>query len=561
MKKTFKKILTMACAMGLCVICLTGCSWLKIDNKRYYNRVVASIGEKEFYKKDLIEAFNNYGYQYYESYGLSLEDSISQTINTMVDRWLLLEHVKSIKKYDDYVKASALKIKAEAFEYMQDSIFTFENQVREEWDMVIDGDQEDEEEKKTLRAEETIYEPTTYYEDGVVYRSPVGSTEDDDPFVDGSITNSAHFNKDRQIITDPKISNEAWTRYMSSLQESAEKEGRSTKEADVLLHEENRLIELLTNNMYLEAYENDFYGNLPVQVDKVVDYFKRQYKSQRDSYLADESLYHTKMKNASTEYVYFHPNSGNEYVNVKHILIKFSDAQTEALKALDKEKENGEISEAAYDAKRRNIVNQTTSTFEMNGETKTWNAVVSTNNQTSVYEYVLSQVTGSNIVDRCAQFNELMYIFNDDEGSMNSEFDYVVNLDTEVTDQMVKPFADGVRALDEANGGDGAGSIDYIVSEYGIHIIFHAGNAKNLIEEKNIDNLSNEEILRILCTNYTTPESNKSIFNYIYDTLKLDEKAYDAKSQGDINTIRTAYRNNGVELVLYVDHYKDLWED
>ena len=515
MKKIFKKILTMACALGLCVICLTGCSWLKIDNQRYYNRVVATIGEKNFYKKDLIEAFNNYGYQYYESYGLSLEDSVAKTIDTMIDRWLLLEHVKSIKKYDDYVKDSALKIKAEAFEYMQDSIFTFETQVREEWDMVIDQPEESAEEEKGLRAEETIYEPTTYYEDGVVYRSPVGSTEDDDPILDASVTNSAHFNKDRQIITDPKVSNEAWTRYMSSLQETAEKEGRSTKEADVLLHEENRLIELLTNNLYLEAYENDFYGNLPVNVEKVVEHYKKQYKAQRDSYLADENLYHTKMKNASSEYVYFHPNSGNEYVNVKHILIKFSDAQTEALKALDAEKENGEITEVAYEAKRRNIVNQTTSTFEMDGETKTWNAIVSTNNQTSVYEYVMSHVTGATLQDKCAQFNELMYIFNDDEGSMNSEFDYVVNLDTEVTDQMVKPFADGVRALDESNDGEGAGSMDYIVSEYGIHIIFHAGNKTNLIEEKNID----------------------------------------------INTIRTSLKNSGVEITLYEDHYKDLWED
>ena len=143
---------------------------------------------------------------------------------------------------------------------------------------------------------------------------------------------------------------------------------------------------------------------------------------------------------------------------------------------------------------------------------------------------------------------------------MNSEFDYVVNLDTDVTDQMVKPFANGVRALDKSNGGEGEGSMSYIVSEYGIHIIFHAGNAKNLINENNINNVNDKDLLRILCTNYTTPESNKTIFNFIYDQLKLDENSYNIKSQGDINTIRTELAQKGVVIKYYEDNYKDLFE-
>ena len=65
MKKLIKKILTTLCALTLCVLCLTGCSWLQIDKARYYNEVVVTIGNKdaitkEFTKKDLIEAFSNY---------------------------------------------------------------------------------------------------------------------------------------------------------------------------------------------------------------------------------------------------------------------------------------------------------------------------------------------------------------------------------------------------------------------------------------------------------------------------------------------------------------------
>lgn len=614
MKKLIKKLLTMACSLILCVLLLSGCSWLKIDNNRYYNQVVVSIGDHDFYKKDLIEAFNNYGYQYYESYGYTLEESVNYTIGSMIDRWLLLENVKSNPKYK-VDEPEYLEIKQEAFEYMQDSIFTFEDQVRTEWDMKIEGG-ESSEEKTPLRAAEEEYTPSTYYSvvldrvetypddstkefyKGVVTRSQEFEVEEDYTIekeiegtddtktvtyykvveevhnhthveVDDSITKDTHFNKSKQIITDKKVSDEAWTRYVKSLQDQAKSEGRSTKEADVLLHEEKRLETLIENNRYLEKYEHDFYANLPVDSESILTYFRTQYKEQKEKFSAKESLYHTAMESASSEYVYYHHNSGNEYVNVKHILIKFNDAQTEAVKMLNTEfgvtndgsdEDEERKQNAVYKAKMQKIVNQTTSTFEMDGETKTWNALVSSNDEYSVLEYVQEHVTGSTLAERAAQFNELMYIFNDDEGSMNSEFDYVVNLDTNVTDKMVKPFADGVRALDKSNGGDGAGSMDYIISEYGIHIIFHAGNAVNLIEDKNIDNINDEELLRILCNTYTTPESNKSIFNLLFDKLKLDETAYDTKSQLDIYTIRTEMANNGVVIKYYEDNYKDLWK-
>ena len=99
MKKIVKKFLTIACTLVLCLVCLTGCSWLEIDRQKYYNDVVVSIGNKNFYKKDLIEAFSNYGYQYYESYGYGLEESVNYTIGSMIDRWLLLEEVKKDEAY------------------------------------------------------------------------------------------------------------------------------------------------------------------------------------------------------------------------------------------------------------------------------------------------------------------------------------------------------------------------------------------------------------------------------------------------------------------------------
>ena len=577
MKKLIKKLLTIACCFTLCMVVLTGCSWLKIDNYKYYNAVVASVGDKDFTKRDLMNAYNGYGYQYYQNFGQSMEDAINSTINSMIDRYLLLEEIKANPDYQ-LTDEDKLDIKVSAFDYMQDSIFTYEEQIRKEWDKTVDTE-EDKKAEEGLRKAETEYTPKTSYEDGVVYRLDDTTSTTDKPIVDGSITLDSHFSKAMQIVTDKKVSDEAWARYVKALQDGAESEGRDTSESAVLLFEEERLIDTMTTNKYLEKYKQDYYDNLPINTDAVLSYFRTQYNKQRTTFSANKSLYHKAMENASSEYVYYHVNSGNEYVNVKHILVNFSEAQKEAIKAINEEygitndyseEDESKKQNAAYKAKLDKIVAQTTSTFEMDGEEHTWNALNSVNGQYSVWEYVQSKVTGSTLKERAEQFNELVYIFNDDGGFMNSEFDYVVNLDTKVEDKMVKPFANGVRALDASSngedgkwlnateGGEGAGSMDYIISEYGIHIIFHAGNASNLIDNNMLNN--DEELLRLLCTTYTTPESNKSIFNMIWDKLDLDSSAYDVKSQADIHTIKTRLAGQGVEIVYYEDNYKDMWE-
>ena len=141
---------------------------------------------------------------------------------------------------------------------------------------------------------------------------------------------------------------------------------------------------------------------------------------------------------------------------------------------------------------------------------------------------------------------------------MNSEFDYVVNLDTNVTDQMVIPFADGVRELDTMYGGKGEGSMKWIISSYGIHIIFHDGNVKNIVDESTINN--DAKLLEILCNTYTTPDSNKSIFNYIYDTLKLDDSTYNNLTSQMVANARTQLKQQNIVIEYYVNNYKDLYE-
>ena len=69
----------------------------------------------------------------------------------------------------------------------------------------------------------------------------------------------------------------------------------------------------------------------------------------------------------------------------------------------------------------------------------------------------------------------------------NASFGFVVPVDEADGDNnLVEQFADGARTLysQNANGGN----MTYVVSEYGVHIIFNLGGVRNIIDPISIKN-------------------------------------------------------------------------
>ena len=44
------------------VVVLTGCSTFRVDKVKYYNEVLAKVGNDNITRFDLLSAYNNYGY-------------------------------------------------------------------------------------------------------------------------------------------------------------------------------------------------------------------------------------------------------------------------------------------------------------------------------------------------------------------------------------------------------------------------------------------------------------------------------------------------------------------
>ena len=83
------------------MVVLTGCAGFKINKVDYYNEVVAKVGNENITRFDLINAYNNYGYtNYVTQRGLSEKEALRNTMDSLVERKLVVNYAKDNAKYD-----------------------------------------------------------------------------------------------------------------------------------------------------------------------------------------------------------------------------------------------------------------------------------------------------------------------------------------------------------------------------------------------------------------------------------------------------------------------------
>ena len=548
------------CAMILSVFMFGGCNLIAVNNYKYYNQTVVTVNIKDGYgeeydsykksytKKDLLNAYYNYAYSYVQQGQLDAETGVNYAMNNMINTDLLYNYLKinffENDEYDvEFTEADENDVKLEAFDSMQDSIYEIEEEIFEEWGIeYLKKDELSDEETESLRASYTKYTSS------VEYIEELGKVilKDSASRVHDSRVAPEHF---VQNIRHEDVSREAYTRYVKQLQDNAKTEGVSTKEVDVLKAEEERLIKAYTRSKYFEIFEewyNKYYNftfdgenyvlNSDI-LDQVVETFKEEYIAQKAIYENDKDAYHTAMGGDDISGMYYHHS--DEYVYVSHILLKFSDAQVAEIEELDKKLSKNLITQERYDELVQDIANRTIVTYEIDGETYTSTAI-------NVYNRVSAYVNrGSDATEKAKLFNDMIYIYNDDEGIMNKDFAYVVNLDTNVTDKMVQPFADKAREMH--NTGSVGDMSDMVITEYGVHIMFYAGDVESVVSD--INSLTFADLIN----KKTQLSSEKSLFDIIYDEISTE--AYDTSATNYLRTIKEV-----VSIEYFKNAYKDLYE-
>ena len=90
----------MLCLLMMVTFTLTGCAGFSIYTVRYYNEVVATVGETEITRFELLNAYSSYGQTYYvEQMGLEPIEALSNTLDLLIDREILYQYALSEEKY------------------------------------------------------------------------------------------------------------------------------------------------------------------------------------------------------------------------------------------------------------------------------------------------------------------------------------------------------------------------------------------------------------------------------------------------------------------------------
>ena len=544
-----KKFITYIFSLLFCVTMFAGCSLIQLNPTKYYSQTVAQIvydknNKVNFTMKDLLEAYNNYGYQLQQNNStLSSEDALKQTAELMVQRYMLVKEIKN--QIGELTQGEKNVLMRETYEHINTTLASLEDEIRVEWDRVVNEDDKDEdsstEEEGPTEYQE--YKPTVervYYEEEVndvtKYKSKLVRVEEEKEPEDES--DPGEF---VQNITDADVSAEAWKRYMKTLQKNNEELGIKLSDEKAFEKEINRIYGVLEENKYISKYQEHLTKNLEIDSTSVVESYKQKYKRDYELYSNNESAYHTAMANdAST--VYYHPNSGNEYVYVTHVLLGFSDETLAKIKNLEKLYQSNSIEKSVYEAKLKQLQNIETTMidyYDENGNKKQISAQLA---YEEIYNNVSKYDKDVNFELRAKEFNKYIYKYNTDQGILNRDFAYVVNLDTNVEDQMVKEFADEARRLQKKEG-VGAMS-EPILTEYGYHIILNLGPVTNVVEYNNIDNLTWEALYNVK----TQPSSEKTLFHVEYDALNSDETK--------VNAILTSLVNDLAAQVEVVNYWE-----
>lgn len=545
-----KKFITYIFSLLFCVTMFAGCSLIQLNPTKYYSQTVAQIvydknNKVNFTMKDLLEAYDNYGYQLQQNNStLSSEDALKQTAELMVQRYMLVKEIKN--QIGELTQGEKNVLMRETYEHINTTLASLEDEIRVEWDRVVNEDDKDEdsstEEEGPTEYQE--YKPTVervYYEEEVndvtKYKSKLVRVEEEKEPEDES--DPGEF---VQNITDADVSAEAWKRYMKTLQKNNEELGIKLSDEKAFEKEINRIYGVLEENKYISKYQEHLTKNLEIDSTSVVESYKQKYKRDYELYSNNESAYHTAMANdAST--VYYHPNSGNEYVYVTHVLLGFSDETLAKIKNLEKLYQSNSIEKSVYEEKLKQLQNIETTLIDYYDEKGNKKQISAQLAYEEIYNNVSKYDKDVNFELRAKEFNKYIYKYNTDQGILNRDFAYVVNLDTNVEDQMVKEFADEARRLQKKEG-VGAMS-EPILTEYGYHIILNLGPVTNVVEYNNIDNLTWEALYNVK----TQPSSEKTLFHVEYDALNSDETK--------VNAILTSLVNDLAAQVEVVNYWEE----
>lgn len=397
------------CFLLIITATLTGCAGFSINKVKYYNEVLATVGDTHITRYDLLSAYNSYGRNYYlTQQGQSESEALDSTLTLLIDREVLYQYALNDGKYKPTAYQTNEVVKA-VFDMVDNNVKTYITTAKTQLNITstTEEDESTNDDKTAYKLEDYLYKKraklqptgeysttTTYYLDAektqisseetayfatkttpiykIVYNNP-----NKDPDVWTALINKEFL----EDYTKGDIVAEIINKYFKHVKEELlEKEGENTNaiynkvislfatdliDYEYYLRDNNgKPYDKDTNNLIYRFFKRSFETQLKSQyltnlqeyylahenlsLTKLVDAYKELVQYNYDKY-SDQTTYASDIKNIGTKGndILYHPtmNDGTKHGYFIHTLLNFSDEQKAEITRIQNKYDTGEKDE------------------------------------------------------------------------------------------------------------------------------------------------------------------------------------------------------------------------
>ena len=325
MKKRLISIVASVCLIVCSVFTFVGCDLYHDNNSRYYNEVVAKVGDEEITRNEVLTMFNYYYYtNNYYYYGYSEDDVYEMVLEALIKNKIKVIEAKKIPELA-LTEEDKTRIWQSVFEYVDSQIDSIETEIR----TTLGVEEEAEEEEST-----TDYK--TYSDE---YVKTIPGQEAEEPI---TIKTKEEFLKDLTASVDKNVDYYkylAYRKYLAQLKRSAEIYEKNPGTTEQIFDKElQRLYDYYEESRIVTKYNNYCKSKLNITNEQIEQKYTELLNTQKQNFDIGSNYNKTITSSSNEDLILYNKSSDHFYV--QQILLKYADYNddlrtSEYLKGLD----------------------------------------------------------------------------------------------------------------------------------------------------------------------------------------------------------------------------------
>ncbi len=572
-----------------------GCATFSIDRVKYYNEVVAKVGDTNITRYELLSAYNSYGKS---SFGT---DAMNNTLDLLIDREVMYQYAKTEEKFAPtaYQINSAIK---SIFDSLDSQMDSYVSTAKKKLNIESNNDNTNTENNnsnplykdytytKRAKLENVYIKDETTQENKLEYKIVYDIKKEPTAF--DELIERKYLDDFTQEGTIQAINNKFLQKFNESLS-NEEKQSDIYKEALNLLaddlidyeyylrDENNRPYNTVTNDLiyryfernfeaqvkslYLSNIRVDYLKNEKLSISSLEEKFTQLMSANYETYVNHPKKYADAMKDIGTkaDTMLYHPDladtsdteNATKFGYFAHVLLSFDEIQKNDIKELEESKKLGNYidNEEAYELALKSIASRTMvkeknldTGEELDQEAKSYQNII--DNEYSKIVNIADPET------RLNEFIKFMFKYTGDTATLSAGMPYVVGtngysaMETAFTEEAVRLINAG-----KADSMTPANTENMVITSYGIHLLYYIGDVRdvrysipytdmNSVYIQTNDNESDEGRCN-LYTKVLNPLTKQTYFDMLFD------KVYPAGSSSEVYTSKTGYSEFEEDLV------------